>query len=249
MIELKNVFVSIQNKPILHNISCTIMSGDFIVLVGANGSGKSTFFDLLTGRRSPERGAIIFDEKDSSGENERVRALRVSRLFQNPVLNGVSSMTVEQNLAMSLYKGRTAQFVDGMTALHAMPMLYKALEKMGFAHLLKSPVKSLSGGQRQLLAFVMATCAQPPQLLLLDEPTAALDPVSATKLLQYAIAYIKEHSVTTLLITHDPRLALTIGNKLWVMQDGRLNREYNAQEKKQLSSEHLLGSISYDELQ
>lgn len=249
MIELKNVSVSIQDRPILHDISCTINPGDFIVLVGANGSGKSTFFDVLTGRRKPEQGTILFDGKDSTRESERARALRISRLFQNPVLNGVSSMTVEQNIAMSLYKGRTARLVDGMSSLQKASSLYTLLEKMDFDHLLLSPVKSLSGGQRQLLAFVMATCAQPPQLLLLDEPTAALDPVSATRLLQYAIAYIKEHKVTTLLITHDPRLALTIGNKLWIMHDGRLSKEYDEKEKEQLSPEHLLGSIAYDELQ
>src|SRR5450432_370686 len=106
MITLTNVSVSIGDRPILKNISCSIAPGDFIVVVGANGAGKTTFFDILTGKRKPDAGIICFNNQDVTNKDEVGRALQVARLFQNPQMNGVSSMTVEQNLALSLYKGR-----------------------------------------------------------------------------------------------------------------------------------------------
>ena len=105
-------------------------------------------------------------------------------------------------------------------------------------------MNSLSGGQRQLIAFVMSTL-HIPQILLLDEPTAALDPQAATKLLQFASSFIKQHKVTTLMITHDPHIALSMGNKVWILEDGKITKQYNEADKKSLNPDKLIGQIDY----
>jgi putative tryptophan/tyrosine transport system ATP-binding protein len=247
MMEFKNISVLIDTKEILKNISCSINQGDFIVIVGPNGAGKSTFFDMISGKRITEHGSIIFDGTDITQLNEQQRAPFISRLFQNPQMNGVASMTVAQNLALSNYKGSKVSLANGMAQfpMHILDDL-KHLN-VGSHKILETPMKNLSGGQRQLLAFIMAI-AKPPKLFLLDEPTAALDPASATKLLQFAIKWINEHKMTTLLITHDPELALTIGKKIWILENGTITKQYDQTEQHNLSAADLIGHIDYKAL-
>lgn len=247
MIKLENISVVIDGKKILKNISCLIEPGDFIVIVGPNGAGKSTFFDMISGKRIATRGKIFLDDIDITHMNEQHRALFISRLFQNPQLNGSASMTVAQNLALSNYKGKTISLSDGMKKFPV--HLMHELEKLNLASekILHTPMKDLSGGQRQLLAFIMATLT-PPRLFMLDEPTAALDPQAATKLLQFAIKFINEHKMTTLLITHDPELALTIGKKIWVLENGQITKQFNTHDTKNISASDLIGHIDYERL-
>jgi putative ABC transport system ATP-binding protein len=247
MIKFENVSVTIDNKEILKNITCSINSGDFIVIVGPNGAGKSTFFDMISGKRIATTGKIFLDDVDITNLDEQHRALFISRLFQNPQLNGVASMTVAQNLALSNYKGKTVSLHNGMNRFPA--HLTVELEKLnlGSSKLLHTPMKDLSGGQRQLLAFIMATIL-PPRLFMLDEPTAALDPQSATKLLQFAIKFINEHKLTTLLITHDPELALTIGKKIWVLEDGEITKQFDTHDTTNISASDLIGRVDYKKL-
>ena len=247
MIHFSNVSVTINNKEILKNISCTIEPGDFIVIVGPNGAGKTTFFDMISGKRMPTSGTIMFNGTDITHMNEQQRASMISRLFQNPQLNGSASMTVAQNLALSSYKGNNVSLRDGMAhfPMHILDDL-KHLN-LGSKKILDTPMKDLSGGQRQLLAFIMAT-ALPPQLFLLDEPTAALDPASATKLLQFSIKWINKHKMTTILITHDPELALTIGRKIWILENGTITKQYNQKDQQNLSAADLIGHIDYKAL-
>ncbi len=244
MLRLKNINVSFGQNRILRNLSCNVAQGDFIVIVGANGAGKSTFFDLIAGKVKPNSGLIILDGSDITQLNELQRSVSVTRIFQNTRLNSVGSMTVLQNLAIANYSRRTARLIDGM---HDMPR--KTAEQLIInigmdPSILDKPMNSLSGGQRQLIAFVMSTQLI-PKILLLDEPTAALDPQSATKLLKYAALFIKKHNITTLLITHDPHIALSIGNKIWVLEDGNIARQFGAQEKKNVNPEELIGQIDY----
>lgn len=247
MIKFDNVSVTIDNKQILKNISCTINTGDFIVIVGPNGAGKSTFFDMISGKRLATNGKILLDDIDITQMDEQHRALFISRLFQNPQLNGVASMTVAQNLALSNYKGQTVSLLDGMKKFpeHLKTELDKL--NLGSEKILQTPMKDLSGGQRQLLAFIMATLL-PPRLFMLDEPTAALDPQAATKLLQFAIKFIAEHKMTTLLITHDPELALAIGKKIWILEDGQITKQFDTQDVAHLSASDLIGHIDYKNL-
>ena len=118
---------------------------------------------------------------------------------------------------------------------------------LGTEKILNTPMKDLSGGQRQLLAFIMATI-MPPKLFMLDEPTAALDPQSATKLLQFAIKFINKHAMTTLLITHDPELALIIGKKIWILENGQIIKQLDTRETTKLSASDLIGHIDYTNL-
>jgi putative ABC transport system ATP-binding protein len=156
-------------------------------------------------------------------------------------------MTVAQNLALSNYKGATTSLLNGMDKFPA--HIAAELEKLnlGSSKILQTPMKDLSGGQRQLLAFIMATIL-PPRLFMLDEPTAALDPQSATKLLQFAIKFINEHKLTTLLITHDPELALTIGKKIWVLEDGEITKQFDTKDVGNISAADLIGRVDYKKL-
>lgn len=242
-----NVSIVIDKKEILKNITCSIDAGDFIVIVGPNGAGKTTFFDMISGKQKPTQGTITLDGIDITDWNEQKRAPLISRLFQNPQLNGSASMTVAQNLALSSYKGKAVSLHNGMKQfpMHILEEL-KYLN-LGSKKILDTCMKDLSGGQRQLLAFIMAT-AIPPYVFLLDEPTAALDPASATKLLQFAIKWINQHAMTTLLITHDPELALTIGKKIWILENGSIVKQYNQNDQKNLSASDLIGQINYKNL-
>jgi len=247
MIKLENVSVTINGKNILKNITCSIENGDFIVIVGPNGAGKSTFFDMISGKRIATEGKIFLDDRDITHLDEQHRAAFISRLFQNPQLNGIASMTVAQNLALSNYKNKTVSLTNGMKKFPA--HLSSELDKLnlGSEKILQTPMKNLSGGQRQLLAFIMATIL-PPRLFMLDEPTAALDPQSATKLLQFAIKFINDHALTTLLITHDPELALAIGKKIWILENGHITKQFDVQKGINLAASDLIDHIDYQRL-
>ena len=244
MLKLTNINVWYGNNHIVRDLSCTIEPGDFIVIVGANGAGKSTFFDVIAGKVKPTSGTISLDGVDITNLNELERSAMITRLFQNTRLNSVGSMTVAENLAMAHYSRRKARLVDGT---HAMPREQAALllQRIGMNEtILDKQMQQLSGGQRQLIAFTMSTQLI-PKLLLLDEPTAALDPQASTKLLSFAAKFIKQHAVTSLLITHDPHIALSIGNKIWVLEEGTITKQYNAGDKKGLNPDKLIGQIDY----
>ncbi len=247
MLKLNKVNVWFGNNHVLRDLSCEIEPGDFIVIVGANGQGKSTFFDTIAGKVKPASGTIVLDNNDITALNEQERAGLITRIFQNTQLNSVGSLTVQQNLAMAYYSRRSVRLVDGMQVMPRLKAEY-LMRNIGMdVSVLDKPMSALSGGQRQLIAFVMSTQLI-PKILLLDEPTAALDPQSATKLLQYAARFIKEHAITTLLITHDPHIALSIGNKVWILEDGKISKQFGAQEKKNLNPDKLIGQIDYASL-
>ena len=244
MLKLENINVWYGSNHILKDLNCTVHLHDFIVIVGANGAGKSTFFDLIAGNVKPTSGTITLDGQDITHTSELERAGLITRLFQNTRLNSVGSMTVAQNLAMAHYSRRRAGFKDGM---HVMPHAQATalVEKIGMPEsILNKTMQQLSGGQRQLIAFVMATQLI-PQILLLDEPTAALDPQASTKLLSFASHFIKTHGITSLLITHDPYIALNMGNKIWVLENGTISKQFTADEKKNLNPDKLIGHIDY----
>jgi putative ABC transport system ATP-binding protein len=247
MLKLNNIDVWFGNNHVLRNLSCDVEPGDFIVIVGANGQGKSTLFDTIAGKVMPTSGTITIDDVDVTNLDERQRAGVITRIFQNTQLNSVGSLTVHQNLAMSHYSRRSAHFANGMKAMPRERAEYLITSIGMDVSILDKPMNALSGGQRQLIAFVMAT-QMIPKILLLDEPTAALDPHSATLLLQYSAQFIRRHKVTTLLITHDPHIALSIGNKVWILEDGKISKQFNAEEKKSLNPDKLIGQIDYASL-
>ena len=248
MLILSDISVTLDSKTILKNINCNVKENDFIIIVGANGSGKSTFFNTIAGHIQPSSGKIIWDNKNITQMHEAQRSSLISRLFQNPNLNSVSSMTVRQNVAMAFYKNKRIQLKNGFKSINNNIITELAQEfEIDLNSLLDQPMHSLSGGQRQLIAFIMAIVI-PPKILLLDEPTAALDPEASTKLLLCVKKYIKKHKIITLLITHDPQLACVMGNKVWVLDQGTIQHKYDKSEKKVLHPDELIGSIAYTKL-
>ncbi|CUI16752.1 Conserved hypothetical protein [Candidatus Protochlamydia naegleriophila] len=187
-----------------------------------NGSGKSSFFDLVTGRKEPQQGRIWIEELCVSNWSEQQRSPLISRMSQNTLLGCFPSLTVQENLALASLKGEKASLKKGLDRFEKDSLAQRlASVNVDLDSLLHRPMGCLSGGQRQLLTFLMATLKQ-PRLLLLDEPTAALDPESATKLVQLTLDFVKATSVATIMITHDIHLANTLGNKQWVMQKGNI---------------------------
>lgn len=247
MLRLENIIVSYNKHTVLNNLCAMVDKGDFITIVGSNGAGKSTLFDLIAGKVKPSSGSVMLDNIDITMQDERQRASVVARLFQNTYLSSVPILTVAQNLALASSKGRCVSF---NAALHHFPqdIIDTILKPMGFDNpaLLEKQMGQLSGGQRQMISLIMATLI-PPKLLLLDEPTAALDPSAATKLLVFIAQFVKQYNITTLMITHDPKIATHMGNKLWVLQDGVIKKEFG-QEKIHISTDHLIGEIDYQQL-
>lgn len=244
MLKLNHINVQFGKNHVLRDLSCTVEPGDFIVIVGTNGAGKSTFFDTIAGKTIPTNGTITLNGTNITKLNELQRTSMITRIFQDTQLNSVGSLTVIQNFAIAQYSRRSARLVNGM---QVMPRTHaeKLMQQIGMdKSILDRPMSALSGGQRQLIAFVMAT-QYIPQVLLLDEPTAALDPQASTKLLHYATKFIKEHKITTLLITHDPHIALSVGNKVWILENGTITKQFGIQDKKNLNPEGLIGQIDY----
>lgn len=247
MLKLTDINVWFGQNHILRDFSCEVDCGDFIVILGTNGAGKTTFFDSIAGKVIPTTGSIVLDNTDVTHVGEQQRASFITRIFQNTRLNSVGSFTVMQNLAIANYSRRYARLVDGMQGM-SRESAERVVHAVGMhSSILDKPMNALSGGQRQLIAFAMAT-QQIPRVLLLDEPTAALDPQAATTLLTHAARFIKQHAVTTLLITHDPYIALNMGNKIWVLEHGKITKQYGAEEKKDLRPDQLIGHIDYAQI-
>lgn len=245
MLILNKINVTFGNNHILKNIDCQVNQGDFIIIVGGNGAGKSTFFDTIAGKNIPNSGKIIFNNEDITHFDEANRAKYIARIFQNTNLNSVGSLTVLENLAISQFNNKNTSLHQG-TSKMSFEKASQLIALVGLPEsILSTPMNQLSGGQRQLIAFIMATQLT-PQLLLLDEPTAALDPHASTKLLFHATQFIKKNNTTTLLITHDPYIAMNIGNKLWVLENGIIIKQYNEEEKKNITDPNkLIGQIDY----
>lgn len=248
MLQLNDITVSFEDNHILKDLSCHIESGDFIIIVGTNGAGKSTLFNIIAGKNKPDKGTVLFEDKDITHLSESERSNIITRIFQNTYLNSVGILTVLENLALSTYSQRSVKMVNGMNNMPE-KKAKELLNDLGISEsILHTPMNKLSGGQRQLIAFVMATQIK-PKILLLDEPTAALDPQASTALLTHATQFIKKNKITTLLITHDPYIALNIGNKIWVLENGKITKQFNESEKKLIQPNQLIGQINYALLQ
>jgi putative ABC transport system ATP-binding protein len=241
---IKNVSKRFNNIEVLKNISCELNPGDFVIMMGANGTGKSTLFEMIAGKILPDEGTIYLNGSDITQTPERKRASFIGRLHQNTFLGSCSNLTIRENLAMAQLKGQMAGLALGIRRFpeDIVEELLKPLN-LNLEKLLDVPMAALSGGQRQIISFIM-TILQPPQMLLLDEPTAALDPQSATSLLSFAQSFASRHQIPTLLITHDPLVARHLGNRLWILQEGRIQREYRS-EKSTMNPLDFFHAIDY----
>ncbi len=245
MLQLSNVSKKFNKLPVLQALSCTVNPGDFVIIMGPNGTGKTTLFDIISGKVAHDSGSIFLDGIDITSMTEQKRAGFISRLFQNTYLGSCSALTVRENLAMATLKERSAGF-QLATAAFPEKIVEEFLAPLNLEKLLDIPMSSLSGGQRQIIAFIMSIL-KPPKLLLLDEPTASLDPTTATQLLSFAKKYAQTHKVPILLITHDPMIAKYLGDRLWILGHGAIQKEFGA-EKNGMSPQDFFRPIDYEAL-
>ena len=231
---------TITEKLALRNLSLHLAPGDFVTVIGGNGAGKSTLLNSIAGTFPVDTGSITIAGTDITKWPEYKRAKFIGRVFQDPMMGTAANMMIEENLAIASRRGRTptlrwsssdkerGHFRELLAGLH-----------LGLEDRLESKVGLLSGGQRQALTLLMATMVR-PQLLLLDEHTAALDPKTAEKVLDLTRKVVEEQQLTTLMITHNMRDALRLGNRLIMMYDGRILVDVAGEEKKNLSVKDLL---------
>lgn len=233
-----------DQKQLLNQLDLNINPGEFVVLLGANGAGKSTFFNTIAGDLTPTSGQIIFNGQEITKQSAQQRTRLMSRVYQDPKLGTAADMTVAENILLAMRRGQHRRLLPRRLK-QQLPQI-KALAKTLPNHLeqqLNRPVSTLSGGQRQTLNFLMATI-QKPELLLLDEHTSALDAVSSQVLMTFTDQTIRENQLTCLMITHDLEDALRYGNRLLVLKAGQLIADFNAVEKQQLTTETLLNYLN-----
>ncbi len=247
MLKIINVSKKFNQLNVLKNFSCEAQKDDFIIIMGPNGAGKSTLFETIAGRILPDQGTVFLNEFNMTHVQERKRAHFIGRLHQNTYLGSCSNLTLRENLAMAHLKSRRAGLKKGTNLFpeEIVENLLKPLN-LNLEKLLDVPMAALSGGQRQIVAFIMAVLT-PPKILLLDEPTAALDPASSTALLSFAQKYAHQHQIPVLLITHDPQIAKYLGNRLWILQNGHIEREFGP-EKRTMNPEGFFQFIDYTKL-
>lgn len=245
MLEIKNVSKTfnpgtVNEKKALNGINLTLSEGDFVTVIGGNGAGKSTMLNMIAGVYPVDCGKIIIDDADVTRFPEYKRAKYLGRVFQDPMTGTAADMQIEENLALALRRGKTRTLRPGITAKERTD--YKELLKMldlGLEERLTSKVGLLSGGQRQALTLLMATLKS-PRILLLDEHTAALDPKTARKVLDITEEIVAKNNLTTIMITHNMADAIRVGNRLIMMNNGKIIFDVAGEEKKKLTTADLL---------
>ncbi len=231
---------TINEKRALSGLSLNLEDGDFVTVIGGNGAGKSTMLNMISGVYPCDSGKIILDNQDITTMAEYQRAKYLGRVFQDPMMGTAATMSIEENLAMANRRAKHRRLVWGVTAKEKAE--YKDLVAtlgLGLESRLTAKVGLLSGGQRQAITLLMATL-QKPKLLLLDEHTAALDPKTAAKVLELTENIVKKDNLTTLMITHNMKDALRLGNRIIMMHEGSIIFEASGEEKKRLTVADLL---------
>ena len=228
---------TVNEKRALKDLTLHIRQGDFVSIIGANGAGKSTLFNLICGTFYPDAGEVYLDGRNVTMEADHVRARQIGRLFQDPKLGTAPDMSIEENLALAAGNGGWLSRVSAADKRAFRERL--SLLGMGLEDRMKQPVGLLSGGQRQALTLLMATLKK-PELLLLDEHTAALDPKTAEKVLRLTSQLIRDNGLTALMVTHNMKDALALGNRTIMMHEGKVILDLDAEAKKHMTVEDLL---------
>ena len=245
MLELKNIYKTfnpgtVNEKRALQGLNLSLADGDFVTVIGGNGAGKSTMLNIISGAYTVDEGSISIGGVDVTRLPEYKRAPYIGRVFQDPMMGTAATMQIEENLALAARRGQRRGLRTGIsrTEREQYRELLKILD-LGLEDRLTSKVGLLSGGQRQALTLLMATLKK-PQLLLLDEHTAALDPKTAAKVLSATEQIVRRDNLTTLMITHNMRDAIAHGNRLVMLYDGRVVVDVRGEEKRRLTVEDLL---------
>ena len=245
MLKIRDVYKTfnrgtVNEKVAINGLDLTLEDGDFVTVIGGNGAGKSTMLNLIAGVFPVDSGKIILNGLNLNGLPEHKRARFLGRVFQDPMRGTAATMGIEENLALAYRRGKRRGLGHGITG-EEREMYREKLKSLdlGLEDRLTSKVGLLSGGQRQALTLLMATL-QKPDLLLLDEHTAALDPKTADKVLQLTEEIVARDHLTTLMVTHNMKNAIQYGNRLIMMDAGRVVVDIRGEEKKNLSVHDLL---------
>ncbi len=245
MLEIKNVFKTfnpgtVNEKHALNGINLTLNEGDFVTVIGGNGAGKSTMLNMVAGVYPVDSGSIVIDGVDVTKLPEHKRAKYIGRVFQDPMTGTAADMQIVENLALASRRGKFRTLRPGVTKKEKAEYaeILKSLD-LGLETRLTSKVGLLSGGQRQAITLLMATLKK-PKVLLLDEHTAALDPKTAAKVLELTTEIVEKDNLTTIMITHNMKDAIAIGNRLIMMNDGKIIYDVAGEEKKNLTTADLL---------
>lgn len=247
MLTIKNISKTfypgtVNEKKALDGVSLELKDGDFATIVGSNGAGKSTLFNAITGNFYVDEGQIFLDEENITYQKEHLRSKVIGHLFQDPLKGTAPHMTIEENMALAYLRASTARhaYFSRISSKEKQKFQEQlSLLDMGLEDRLKQPVGLLSGGQRQALTLLMATMVT-PKILLLDEHTAALDPATASKVLELTKTIVAERKITCLMVTHNMHQALELGNRTLMMDGGSIVLDVSGEERARLTIDDLL---------
>ena len=249
MLELNNVSKTfnpgtINAKTALRGLNLKLNDGDFVTVIGGNGAGKSTMLNAIAGVFDIDGGSIVIDGEDITRRSEHKRAAFIGRVFQDPMMGTAPTMTIEENLALAARRGSRRTLAWGIRKAERSEFRDRlASLGLGLEDRMTTRAGLLSGGQRQALTLLMASLVK-PRLLLLDEHTAALDPATAGRVLELSDEIVSEDHLTTLMVTHNMRDAIEHGNRLIMMNEGRIVLDIAGEEKKRLTVDSLLAKFS-----
>ncbi len=249
MLEIKNAVKTFaagtpNEMKALNHLNLTLEDGEFVTIIGSNGAGKSTMFNAICGNFLLDEGTIVLNHKDITFVEEHKRARHIGRIFQDPMKGTAPHLTIEENLALAYSRSKRGGLNIAVTKSER-EMFRNALADfdMGLENRMNSQVGLLSGGQRQVVTLLMATLV-PPQLLLLDEHTAALDPATAEKVMEITKKIIAKNHLTTLMITHNVKSALTTGSRTLMLDSGEVIFDISKEERAGMTVEDLMARYS-----
>ena len=249
MIELKNIFKYynpglVTENCVFHNFNLKINEGEFVSVVGSNGSGKTTMLNIICGSIDIDHGNIILDEKDITKEPEYKRMYRIGRVYQNPAMGTCPSMNIIENLALAENKNKSFD-LKMLIDKNKIDFYREELKKLGLGleDKIYVPVGSLSGGQRQAISLLMTTMSS-IDFLILDEHTAALDPKTADIIMQLTDKLVKEKNLTSIMVTHNLRYAVEYGSRLIMMHQGEAIIDKSGDEKKNMDIKEILNKFT-----
>lgn len=245
MLEVKNIRKiynpgTVQEKCLFDDFSLSIPDGQFVSVVGSNGSGKTSLLNLICGSIQPDGGQILMQRRDIRKDSEHVRARKIGRVYQNPAMGTCAQMTILENLSLADFKGKPAGLHRGTDRrrIDAYREMLRPLG-LGLEDMLSTKVGTLSGGQRQALALLMSTMT-PISFLILDEHTAALDPKTADIIMELTGRVVREKKLTAIMVTHNLRYAVEYGDRILMMHQGHAVLDKAGEEKQAVRIEDLL---------
>ena len=251
MLKIENIVKTfnpgtVNEVQALRGVNLEIEAGSFVCVLGTNGSGKSTMLNAVAGSFMPDKGNIILDATNITKWEEHKRAKLIGRVFQNPFSGTAPNMSIMENLSLAMKRGKSRGIGWGLpkSLIDDFKNLVRPLN-MGLEDRLENPIGKLSGGQRQAITLLMATAIR-PKLLLLDEHTAALDPKTASKVIDLTQQVILKDNLTTLMVTHSMQHAVNLGDRIIMMHHGKVAYDFKDEDKKRLKVNDLLNL--FDEL-